>query len=357
MIESIKHIPNDRIININYFKNSKLPLLLYGTGIYASWVKRFLDDENIKIDYVVVDKAFYNPNIFFYDFPVKIIDNVINEQPKVNIILGSSKLKEKIGYFSSCEKVSKITFFDISLFTGFDKEFIEANFTVFKELYYRLEDDLSKEILVTFIKSKQSLCSDELCKLNVEDEPAYFPSFLHLNRNGVFVDCGAYDGDTTIMFNKLMLNKYGVGGGIYAFECDRLNVEKFKKNTVHLKNIRIIEKGCWSEKKQLSFFSEGTMNSKIIENGEFQIEVDSIDNIVQDEISYIKMDIEGAELEALKGARNTILKYKPQLAVSVYHKQEDLITIPQYILSLNQNYKLFLRHYGDISVDTVLYAI
>ena len=124
-----------------------------------------------------------------------------------------------------------------------------------------------------------------------------------------------------------------------------------------MKNIKIIEKGCWSDKTTLYFSNEGTMGSKISDNGKLQIAVDSIDNVVKDKVSFIKMDIEGSELEALKGAKNTILKYKPKLAVCVYHKKEDLITIPQYILSLNQNYKLYLRHYGENSCDTVLYAL
>jgi FkbM family methyltransferase len=134
-------------------------------------------------------------------------------------------------------------------------------------------------------------------------------------------------------------------------------VKKLRKNTSHLDNIKIIEKGCWSEKKALFFSNDGTVGSKIQDKGQLQIEVDSIDNVIQDRITYIKMDIEGAELEALKGAKNTIMKYKPKLAVCVYHKQEDLITIPQYILSLNEHYKLYLRHYEENSCETVLYAI
>jgi hypothetical protein len=95
----------------------------------------------------------------------------------------------------------------------------------------------------------------------------------------------------------------------------------------------------------------------INDNGKFQIDVDSIDNIVKDKVSFIKMDIEGAELEALRGAKNTILKYKPKLAISVYHKQDDLINIPQYILQLNEKYKLYLRHYGESTDETILYAV
>ena len=69
------------------------------------------------------------------------------------------------------------------------------------------------------------------------------------------------------------------------------------------------------------------------------------------------MDIEGAELEALKGARNTILKDKPDLAICVYHKNEDIIEIPRYILELDPEYELYLRHYDLAEYETVLYAV
>jgi len=73
--------------------------------------------------------------------------------------------------------------------------------------------------------------------------------------------------------------------------------------------------------------------------------------------TFIKMDIEGSELEALKGAQNQIKVNKPKLAICVYHKETDLITIPQFILSLNPDYKLYLRHYGNFSTELVLYAL
>jgi hypothetical protein len=62
-------------------------------------------------------------------------------------------------------------------------------------------------------------------------------------------------------------------------------------------------------------------------------------------------------MEALIGAKETITKHKPKLAIAIYHKQDDLRTIPQYFLSLNSNYKLYLRHYGELLYETVLYAI
>ena len=71
----------------------------------------------------------------------------------------------------------------------------------------------------------------------------------------------------------------------------------------------------------------------------------------------IKMDIEGAELDVLYGAKETIRRYKPLLAVCVYHKRDDLLTIPQYIKSIVPEYKLFLRAYERMATEVVLYAV
>ena len=83
-----------------------------------------------------------------------------------------------------------------------------------------------------------------------------------------------------------------------------------------------------------------------------------IDEIVgEDKVSFIKMDIEGAELKALEGAKETILKWYPRLAICIYHKYEDIYEIGDYILSLNPNYKLYIRHYSTCMWETVLYAV
>lgn len=76
-----------------------------------------------------------------------------------------------------------------------------------------------------------------------------------------------------------------------------------------------------------------------------------------EKVTFIKMDIEGAELETLKGASRLIAEQKPKLAVCVYHKPEDIFTIPEYLRTLNPDYKFYLRYYTFAEWDTVLYAI
>ena len=84
----------------------------------------------------------------------------------------------------------------------------------------------------------------------------------------------------------------------------------------------------------------------------------AIDDIVGEEkVTFIKLDVEGAELKALQGAEQTIRRYRPRLAVSIYHKPEDVIEIPKYILSLHEDYRMYIRHYQMSACETILYAV
>lgn len=117
--------------------------------------------------------------------------------------------------------------------------------------------------------------------------------------------------------------------------------------------------GVWSENTKLYFNAMGTGSSHVSEQrGEYIIQTAVLDEMVYDQKpTYIKMDIEGAEQEALKGCRKIIQTYKPKLAICIYHKPDDLFEIPAMIKEMNPQYKLYVRQYADAWYDTVLYAL
>ena len=102
-------------------------------------------------------------------------------------------------------------------------------------------------------------------------------------------------------------------------------------------------------------FSSGGSVSAITEDGDIEIQVDALDSLVDDRISFIKMDIEGAESMAIDGARNTILRNHPRLAICVYHKDEDFWKIPEQIFSIRDDYNIYLRHYTEGVAETVMF--
>ena len=176
--------------------------------------------------------------------------------------------------------------------------------------------------------------------------------------NETVLDVGAYDGETAIRFLKW-------GGDrirrVYAFDFDPANITKCRRNIEPYRDkITLIEKGTWDKEETLTLDSglEGSGSSRVSFGGGTTIaSLTTIDNAMKDEpVTLIKMDIEGAELKSLMGAKNTILRNKPRLAISVYHKPEDICEIPGYILSLVPEYKLMLRHYSSTFAETILYA-
>ena len=188
----------------------------------------------------------------------------------------------------------------------------------------------------------------------------YFdPEIISFRPDEVFIDGGAFDGSTARMFER-------VTGGIYkkiiAFEPGAENIGYFnyRDKLQHVERMEIHQKGLWSNSTTLTFSGDGTQGARIdmASAGGFSIDTISIDELEDaKDITFIKMDVEGAELEALKGAKETILKNHPKLTICLYHKPEDIFEIPAYILSLSDDYRFFIRHYQLSDCETLLYAV
>lgn len=187
----------------------------------------------------------------------------------------------------------------------------------------------------------------------------YFEEFFMPEKEdgkGVYVDAGTFDGGNIIEYSEWCNHCYNK---IYAFEPNKGNLELCKKNLAEnsIDRVEFFQYGLWSERKKLRF-TEKYDASIIGNNGECEIEVISIDEVLNgDPVSFIKMDIEGSELEALKGAYKTIQRHKPQMAICIYHKPEDIINIPIYIKELLPDCKFYLRHKNHYFFDTILYVI
>lgn len=174
-----------------------------------------------------------------------------------------------------------------------------------------------------------------------------------------FVDAGCFDGFTTKEFFRWCKNK----GHAYCFEPDSKNAGiALRTLSSEAGTYELINKALWSKTITLSMDARGDFATSVTLPNEGDhlpgVEAAALDDLLGDkEVTFIKMDIEGAEAEALRGARKIITGQKPKLAISIYHKLEDILTIPQLILEYNPNYRLYLRHYSFSDYDTVLYAI
>lgn len=221
-------------------------------------------------------------------------------------------------------------------------------------IFNMLEDDRSRDILVGVLQYRKSFNRKYL--KGIIDKDQYFDEeIIKFSSHEIMVDCGAYVGDTIEKFAKKAVGYRH----IYAFEPDSKIRGNLKRNVrLPADKYTYFPVGAWSKRGTLSFSAQGSGGGNINEKGEEKIEVDSIDNLLSDvPVSFIKMDIEGSEMEALRGAEKVIRLYKPKLAVCIYHRYEDLYEIPMYIKNLIPEYKLFVRHYSDSPAETVLYAV
>lgn len=163
------------------------------------------------------------------------------------------------------------------------------------------------------------------------------------NPNDIIVDGGAYTGNTSFIFSK----KVGKSGHVYAFEAEPTTYKKLEQNinTLNYKNVTAYPIALTSKKTTLSFSGTG-VSAKIDDEG-VDVDANSIDNLVKElaikKVDMIKLDVEGAELSVINGAAETIKSFTPKLAISVYHKQDDMRTLTKAILSINRNYKLYFR--------------
>lgn len=193
-----------------------------------------------------------------------------------------------------------------------------------------------------------------------------FPSLYH--KGTAFIDAGCLDCGDDYRFVDWCKGEYS---DIIAFEPDPLQYTKCQECLAqrNIKNMRLIQAGLSSQSGTAEFATKGEGGSRIINNasehpsglGRIQklsvIKTVMLDQVVDKEtVGFIKMDIEGAEFGALHGAKNTIIRDKPFLAISVYHQPGDMLAIMDYLHELVPEYRYWLRHYGPIYYETVLYA-
>lgn len=190
----------------------------------------------------------------------------------------------------------------------------------------------------------------------------YFDLFVP-HEHERFVDCGCYDGSTAFRFAGWCAEGGMTYDKIWSFEPDAASYEKCKNILQKLPDCELFPYGLSDQHTKVSFMANGCENARIVENetvsgnGIQQIEVVKLDELLDGEkVTFIKMDIEGAEYAALKGAEKIIREQRPRLAISIYHKPSDIVEIPKLLLEYRDDYKFYLRHYSLIGNETVLYA-
>jgi FkbM family methyltransferase len=224
-------------------------------------------------------------------------------------------------------------------------------------VYSYLSDAQSKRVFLSIINR----VLDEKAPVNimagVYEPDQYFPSdVINLTKNESFVDIGAFDGDTIRDFIKRVRGRFD---NIFSFEVNKNNFKLLRKSIDNIPNnskIKIYNFGI-SDKEYDIRYSFGDSQSTIgVGTGKGHVK--PLDNVLsKKKVTFIKMDIEGAELNALRGSKEIIKSQKPKLAISVYHDFKHLWEVPLYIKKLVPDYKIYFRHHTNLEYETVCYAI
>jgi FkbM family methyltransferase len=224
--------------------------------------------------------------------------------------------------------------------------------------YLNYGDDRSRRVLDRLLLYRTTFQVEHVQDVFDPEIDQYFDKdVMRLSGDEVFVDAGGFDGATTLEFIKRCGGRYRQ---IYYFEPDDRLMRRSREDTLAGREaIEYCAAGAFSFDGTASFCSTGTVNGSISTDaqGDIQINVRQIDSVVKVPPTFIKMDIEGAEYEALKGARRQIAAHAPKLAVAVYHQGPDIWRLSSLIRDLHPEYRLYLRHYTEGGLETVLYAI
>lgn len=334
------------------FINSKRPKYIFGRNEWAKSIAK-----NIEISGFIDD---FTNDAEYLGKPIISINDVPNNALVVVVVIGKPIIAEKrvkqfqfdsIDYYSFF-KYSGLPIQQIMFWDGMTDD-IKQNLPKYKWIYNLLNDKISKNQFYNILNFRLSYDLDYMRGFQAIEDQQYFETFLELQVEGEsFVDVGAYDGYTTEEFIK-RCPKYKK---IFLFEPEEENIDVAKKRLSTYQDIDFFALGLSDKKESLSFDVSGS-SSKISNDGEVTIHVDALDNLIDEEVTFIKMDIEGAEKQAIAGARGIIEKYHPKLAISVYHKKDDFWKIPEQILKIRDDYKLYLRHYTEGISETIMFFI
>lgn len=327
-------------------RNSKIDVILYGVGEKAKLFLSDYDNINVKL---YCDDSTDKIGKYINDIEIVSIDKLQGCHNNLPIII-TSKWSDDISKRLKCLGIKHV-------YHRFSLEYL-MHLDDLQDVYNQLEDKLSKTIFLELIKYVFNQNPDIFESITFDEKQYFLEDIFKFGVNETIIDGGAFIGDTLksyIAQTKGSFKKY------YCFEPDNINFSILKEyiEKLELKDkIEAYQYGLFSSEKMVRFSNLNSSASCINQFSDNFINVINIDKICSsDDITMIKMDIEGSEYEALVGSKDTILRTKPKLAICVYHLASDLWKIPLLIKSFDKNYKLYLRHHNKKCwYETVLYA-
>jgi FkbM family methyltransferase len=236
--------------------------------------------------------------------------------------------------------------------------FVAARFGKICTVYDALADEESKDTFLRVLKFRET---GEVGYNRIAEYEEYAHPLVRASSGDMVIDGGLCDERQTLDF----LKKIGSGGRLVGFEPVHRLAENIKRKLTGIPNVRILEYGLWSKNTMSHILVRPNGGSSVVNRQEKNVEICrlmSLDNYVEKMDSgfycgLIKLDIEGAEIECLKGASETIRRFTPKLQICLYHHQDHYVDIPLMLMQMNLGYRLYIGHHKPWKYDTCLYAL
>lgn len=341
--DTVKDTVGNFVENI---RSDRKPIICFGAGHCSRMLYDLLIGEDIEV-LAFCDNDEQKQGHYLYKKPIMSLIEAMDRFGEFNIVITVSSYEDVCASIQSNEFKGKIYWLEAPATYHksclFSKGYIKKNCERFANVYHLLHDDISRLVYINSLSHTLSLDKKYMDCIDQYEIQGYFGTNLLRNKNlNVFLDAGAYNGDTIrefISFCDYQFDK------IYAFEPDGdnfLNLHTFAKELGDSK-VNLYKAGVGRHSEQLHFVSHGVI-SRVDELGNQIVQIQAIDDIIETQVDIIKMDIEGAEADALYGAQEIIKKYNPVLMISAYHKKEDMFALIEQIKEYLPNSKVYMRH-------------
>jgi len=291
-----------------------------------------------------IDKQFYELTHMLEDLTLEeIFYNIRYNYLK----LGEERKKSLEDYFKKFNYWGSLDYKNNDYTEIYEKSLsLKNNLEDYKWLYKKLEDYRSKKLLLAIMNNFYKYDFNNLEASRETNYHDYFDLDIVKCKDEVFVDLGAYTGDTTLDY----INTYGIDSykQIYCYEITPDIFAILKNNLEKYPNITC-KRNAVSDKKEIMYVNNSKVDASantVTEEGDMSINSVTLDEDIKETITTLKMDIEGYEQKAILGCKNHIKNDKPKLLISVYHNNEDLWKIPKMIEEICPGYKFYLRNNG-----------
>ena len=232
------------------------------------------------------------------------------------------------------------------------------NWDFYDDLYKQLSDDKSRRVLVGITMGRLTGKKSYFGEVADPVSTQYFDQEVvgHVESGELFLDVGGFDGSSTEDFFSYSDGKVQSVSSI-IYELDPKNVETIKERFADDARVEIRNKGLSDRKGKVYFESGASMSTIVDYETDEQAEVVRLDDDLERTITYMKMDVEGAEEGVLRGSKRHITNDRPRMAICVYHKPDDIRVFYDFVNSCRSDYKFYLRQYMPTESESVLYAI